>query len=739
MISRELNEVFSGAIKYAKDQKHEYLTTEHVMLSVLAHKDGLELLKGVGANIELMRGKLTRYLDDNLKKVQGEMSFEPFETLALSRVIEGMVRHTQSSEKKEATIGDLLASLFDEEHAFSVYLLKQQGISKLNVIEYITEAAHHEHESRGDEKQSNQEESYLEKFALDLTLLAKQEKVDPVIGRGLEIERGLEILCRRKKNNPILVGEPGVGKTAVVEGLALRIANDAVPEILKDAKIYSVDMGSILAGTKYRGDFEKRIKGIIDEVSKIDKAILFIDEIHTIVGAGATSGGSMDASNLLKPALANGKVRCIGATTYNEYRQHFEKDKALSRRFAKIDIKEPSLDDCFKILKGLKAHYEEHHNIKYTDAALKAAVALSAKHINDRFLPDKAVDVIDEAGAGFHFRPKAKRVVSVLDIEAVVSKMAQIPPISVKTEEKESLKELNSGLKARIFGQDEAVDELVGAIKRSKAGLNAPTKPIGSFLFTGPTGVGKTELARELARQMGIHFERLDMSEYMEKHTVSRLIGAPAGYIGFEQGGLLTEMIRKHPHTVLLLDEIEKAHPDLVNILLQVMDSATLTDNNGAKCDFKNVILIMTSNLGATEARVLGFTKDESSREDKAINSFFTPEFRNRLDATIKFKHLEVGIVTHIVEKFIKELESQLAPKNIKFEITKPALEYLAQKGYDREMGARPLGNIIQKEIKTPLTDEILFGNLMNGGLVKILIKDKKIEFVFQKNPQIKK
>lgn len=733
MIEKGLHEIFNNAIKFAKEQKHEYLTLEHIFLSLLSHKEGVEILKACGANIEHIKNKVIRYLNDNLKKHEGNADFEPFETLALNRVIQSMIRHTLSSEKKEATVGDFLVAMFEEEHSFSTYLLKQNGITKLDIIEYITETTHpiETPPIKSPETKTKEEESFLEKFSINLTQLAKDGKIDPVIGREVETERIMEILCRRKKNNPILVGEPGVGKTAVVEGLALKIVQKSVPEILQDTTIYAIEMGSILAGTKYRGDFEKRIKGIIDEASKIKNCILFIDEIHTIVGAGATSSGSMDASNLLKPALANGKIRCIGATTYQEYRQHFEKDRALSRRFAKVDIKEPTIEVCYEILKGLKIEYEKHHNITYSDAAIKAAVNLSAKYINDRFLPDKAIDIIDEAGASFWLSPRKKNIVNAQDIEKIVSKIANIPSITVKTDEKELLKNLNKNLKSKIFGQDEAIDAIVNAIKRSKAGLNNPNKPIGSFLFTGPTGVGKTELARELAKQLGIHFEKFDMSEYMEKHSLSRLIGAPAGYIGFEQGGLLTEAIRKHPHCVLLLDEIEKAHQELINILLQVMDSATLTDNNGIKVDFKNVILIMTSNLGATEARVLGFTKNEEGREDRAINSFFTPEFRNRLDAIVKFKHLSLDVVIHIVEKFLKEIESQLKDKKIKFEASKEALEYLAKKGYNKEMGARPIANIIQKKIKTPITDEILFGRLQNGGIVKIDLKNDNLIFEY--------
>ena len=730
MISNQLNSIFKEAVRYAKRHRHEYLTVEHVFLALLNSSEGEAILKEAGADIVTLKKKLIQHLESTLKPLPENVVREPFETVALSRVIENMIRHIQSAEKKEATVGDLLAALFDEEHSYSVYLLKEQGINKLDILEIIS---HHKEiiEQKNREKK-NSEESYLEKFTVDLLQEAKEGKIDPVIGRDKEIERVMQILCRRKKNNPLLVGEPGVGKTAIAEGLALKIANEEVPEILQGSKLYSLDMGALLAGTKYRGDFEKRLKGVVEELKSIPKAILFIDEIHTIVGAGATQGGSMDASNMLKPALASGAIRCIGATTYNEFRNFLEKDRALSRRFAKVDVKEPDLETTFKILKGLKDKYEKHHKVKYQISALKSAVELSDKYINDRQLPDKAIDLIDEVGASFWLRKKRRSVVTVNDIEDVLAKMVGLPPQRVTSDDIEILKNLESRLKKSVLGQEEAVDAVAMAIKRSRAGLNPPNKPIGSFLFVGPTGVGKTELAKELARVLGVHFERFDMSEYMEKHAVSRLIGAPPGYVGYEEGGLLTEAIRKHPYTVLLLDEIEKAHPDLINILLQVMDNATLTDNNGNVADFKHVILIMTSNVGATEANVMGFKKESVSKFDEALKYHFTPEFRNRLDAIIRFKPLSVEIVEGIVDKFIKELNDQLDNKGIILSLTKDAKRYLANKGYSPELGARPLARVISDEIKTPLTNEILFGKLKDGGKVKVLLKKDRLDFAIQ-------
>ncbi len=729
MISNQLNSIFKEAVKFAKRHRHEYLTVEHVFLALLDSEDGSRILKEAGADVVLLKKKLIQHLENTLKPLPENVVREPFETVALSRVIENMIRHIQSAEKKEATVGDLLAALFDEEHSYSVYLLKEQGISKLDILEVI---AHQPEPTTMTKPNQKSDEGYLAKFTIDLLAEAEEGKIDPVIGREKEIERVMQILCRRKKNNPLLVGEPGVGKTAIAEGLALKIAQGEVPEILEGSKLYSLDMGALLAGTKYRGDFEKRLKGVIEELKAIPNAILFIDEIHTIVGAGATQGGSMDASNMLKPALASGAIKCIGATTYSEFRNFLEKDRALSRRFAKVDVKEPDLETTFKILKGLKDKYEKHHNVKYNISALRSAVELSDKYINDRQLPDKAIDLIDEVGASFHLLKKKRSVVTVNDIEDTIAKMVGLPPQRVTSDDLEILQNLEERLKEKVLGQDEAIDHIAMAIKRSRAGLNPPNKPIGSFLFVGPTGVGKTELAKELARTLGVHFERFDMSEYMEKHSVSRLIGAPPGYVGYEEGGLLTEAIRKHPYTVLLLDEIEKAHPDLINILLQVMDNASLTDNNGNVADFKHVILIMTSNVGATEANVMGFKKESVSKFDEALKQYFTPEFRNRLDAIIRFKPLSLDIVEGIVDKFIDELNAQLDNKGITLSLTKAAKRYLAKKGYSEELGARPLARVISEEIKTPLTNEILFGKLKFGGRVIVDAGEKALRFQFQ-------
>ena len=725
MINNELNSIFKEAVRIAKQNRHEYLTVEHVFLALLDSKEGQKILNSVGADIEFLKEKLQKYLQSRLQSLPEHINREPFETVALSRVIENMIKHVQSADKKEARVGDLLAAIFDEEHSYSVYLLKEQGIKKIDILEVITDS------STTKENKENKN-SYLKRFTLDLVKEAKNRKIDPVIGRDKEIERVIQVLCRRKKNNPLLVGEPGVGKTAIAEGLAIKIAEGEIPDILEGASLYSLDMGSLLAGTKYRGDFEKRLKGVINELKEKKNAIVFIDEIHTLVGAGATQGGSMDASNLLKPALASGAIKCIGATTYSEYRNFLEKDRALSRRFAKIDIKEPDLETSFKILKGLKEKYEKHHNVKYTINALKSAVELSDKYINDRQLPDKAIDLIDEVGASFHLRKKKRSVVTVNDIENVISKMLNLPPQRVTQDDIVVLENLEESLEKRVLGQKEAINQVSMAIKRSRAGLNPPNKPIGSFLFVGPTGVGKTELAKELARTLGVHFERFDMSEYMEKHAVSRLIGAPPGYVGYEEGGLLTETIRKHPYTVLLLDEIEKAHPDLINILLQVMDNATLTDNYGNIADFKHVILIMTSNVGATEANVMGFKKESVSKFDEALKQYFTPEFRNRLDAIVRFNPLSLDIVEGIVDKFIDELNRQLSSKKIKIKLTKEAKKYLAKKGYSEELGARPLRRVIDSKIKNRLTDEILFGKLKNGGEVNIELENDELKFIIK-------
>jgi len=722
MISKDLNEIFKEAVKYAKTHRHEYLTVEHVFLAALLSPQGEQILKAAGADVEQMKARINQHLLSSLRPLPEGVTREPFETVALSRVIEQMIRHAQNADKKEASVGDLLASIFHEEHSFAVALMNSQGINRLSILEVISEP---KSEARPKEPGSE----YLSQYTVNLVERAKAGKIDPVIGRAQEIERVMQILCRRKKNNPVLVGEPGVGKTAIAEGLALEIAEGNVPDMLADTEVFALDIGALIAGTKYRGDFEKRLKGVLHELEERENAVLFIDEIHNLVGAGATNGGSMDASNLLKPALANGSLKCIGATTFDEYRNFFEKDRALSRRFAKVDVSEPSFEDTLKILKGLKHKYETHHSVRFSEKALKTAIDLSIKYMHERFLPDKAIDIIDEVGASFRLKARKRRHVNEKDIEEAVSRMLNLPPARVTSDDLATLKNLEATLKSRVIGQDRAVEEVAAAIKRSRAGLGAPNKPVGSFLFAGPTGVGKTALAIELANALGIHFERFDMSEYMEKHAVSRLIGAPPGYVGYEQGGQLTEAIRKHPHTVLLLDEIEKAHPDLIQVLLQVMDNAMLTDNTGNRADFKNVIIIMTSNVGATEANVMGFGAKSEAKHDSAIKSAFTPEFRNRLDAIIRFDHLKLEHVKKIVDKFIDELNAQMADRKIVIKLSDAAKEYVAKEGYDEAMGARPLSRVIAEKIKAPLTEEILFGALKDGGEVTFGMKAGKLNF----------
>jgi len=714
MISEELNAIFQKAVAFARHQRHEYLTIEHVMLSLLNSPDGAAIIQSCGAEVEVIREALGNYLMHSLEPLPQELNQEPYETVALSRLIDGMMLHVKSAQKQHADVGDFIAAVYEEHHTYTCMLLEEYGISRVDILEAISH-------KEVDVPSSNQEsESALEKYSINLIEQAKNGKIDPVIGRVNEIERAIQTLCRRKKNNPLLIGEPGVGKTAIAEGLALRIVAGDVPKLLENAQLFALDLGAMLAGTKYRGDFEKRLKAVIDEVQAHPNAILFIDEIHTIVGAGAVGGGSMDASNQLKPALASGSLKCMGATTHAEYRSVFEKDRALSRRFARIDVGEPSQEESFLILKGLRERYEKHHGVKYTDKTLRSAVELSKKFITDRFLPDVAIDLIDEAGASFHLHHHKRTTVTPNDIEAIIAKMTGVPLSKISGDDRDKLAGLEEELKSLVIGQDNAIEKVVRSIKRSYAGLSAPHKPIASFLFSGPTGVGKTELAKSLSESMGIHFERFDMSEYMEKHSLSRLIGAPAGYVGFEQGGLLTESIRKHPYTVLLLDEIEKAHPDLVNILLQVMDNATLTDNNGYKANFTNVVLIMTSNIGASERTVMGFNADSSISRHEALKSFFTPEFRNRLDAVVEFGALPMEVVEKIVDKFIGELNSQLKAKKVSVLLTEKAKGYLARMGYDKAMGARPLGRVIQEKIKDPLVDEVLFGKLVNGGKVSV-------------------
>jgi ATP-dependent Clp protease ATP-binding subunit ClpA len=726
MISAELNAIFQRALSFAKDQRHEYLTIEHVFFALLGSKEGIAILKECGADAGTMREALGNYLASHMEPLPEEVHQEPFETVALSRMIDQMVRHIQSAQKEQADVGDLIAAIYEEQHTYACMLLEEHDVTRVDVLEVIS---HHDVAS---ESADSDEESALKKYTVNLVATAMEGKIDPVIGRVREIERVVQTLCRRKKNNPLLVGEPGVGKTAVAEGLALRIAEGSVPELLIDAPVYALDLGAMLAGTKYRGDFEKRLKSVIDELKAQPGAILFIDEIHTLVGAGAVNGGSMDASNQLKPALASGELKCMGATTYSEFRNVFEKDRALSRRFAKIDVEEPSMEESFLILKGLRERYEKHHELKYTDKALRSAVELSKKYITDRFLPDVAIDLMDEAGASFRLKKRKRRTVTPHDIEAIISKITGVPTSRIGEDDVERLATLETDLKAMVIGQEQAVEKVALSIKRSRAGLSTPDKPIASFLFSGPTGVGKTELAKSLAAILGVHFERFDMSEYMEKHALSRLVGAPPGYVGYEQGGLLTEAIRKHPYTVLLLDEIEKAHPELINVLLQVMDNATLTDNNGFKANFKNVVLIMTSNIGATERTVMGFNADQNLSRGEALKSFFTPEFRNRLDAVVDFGPLSMEIVEGIVDKFIAELNLQLKKQKVTVVISDKVRGYLAEMGYDKEMGARPLGRVIQERIKDPLTDEMLFGTLSKGGMVAVDFAEGQLQFDFQ-------
>ncbi|MGE4398940.1 MAG: ATP-dependent Clp protease ATP-binding subunit ClpA [Campylobacterales bacterium] len=729
MISKELNLILVNAFREARNRNHEYIMVEHLIYALLDDAGIDKLLLEIGVNTLEVKVALSEFLDNEIEKMPKDLKIEPVQTAAFQRVMQGMILQVQGAGKQEADRNDLLAALFDEEGSFGVMLIKSYGIEKVDVLEAIsTFDAEPVAETP---KKAAQKKSYLEEFTTELVALAKKGSIDPVVGRAEEIERATQVLCRRKKNNPILVGEPGVGKTAVVEGLALLIAANDIPAPLQNARIFALDVGSLVAGTKYRGDFEKRLKGVLSELEKEENVILFIDEIHMIVGAGSANGSSMDAANLLKPALANGKLRCVGATTFAEYKASFEKDRALGRRFQKIDVNEPSLEDCYKIVEGLKKRYEEFHNVKYTPEALKVAVDLTDRYIKDKKLPDKAIDAIDEAGAAFRLLPaaKQKRTVKETDIERIISKITKIPLKTMEKNDLDTLKELEGDLKKQVFGQDKAIEEVTRAVKRSKAGLTRADKPIGSFLFTGPTGVGKTEVSKQLASTLGIHFERFDMSEYMEKHAVSRLVGAPPGYVGFEQGGLLTEAVRKNPYCVVLLDEIEKAHPDIANILLQIMDNASLTDNTGMKADFRNVVLIMTSNLGSSEAPVMGFAPDEGIRGEEAVKSFFTPEFRNRLTATISFAPLARETMIKVVEKMLSELNIFLKQKNVEISFDKKAKEYLAEKGYDPKMGARPLGGLIEREVKDALIDELLFGKLTKGGKVTVGVKQGALTF----------
>lgn len=731
-ISKELNLVLQNAQKEAKTRGHEYLTLEHIFKALLENPKIIKALQECGGNVALMKEQVEHYLKQFLQSYALEDSAIPQETLAVTRVIEIMIGHVRGSQRQQAQVSDLLAAILEEEKAFCTQILNAQGITRLNILEYITENQDNfagetfSHHSFDEDKSEDKKESALEKYCINLTKEAKEGKIDPVVGRELEIRRCFEILLRKKKNNPLLVGEPGVGKTAVAEGLALKIAQEDSP--LSSNEIYMLNMGALVAGTKYRGDFEKRIKTLSDEVLERGNVILFIDEIHMLIGAGATNSGSMDASNLLKPMLGSGKLRCIGASTYAEYRTFLDKDKALSRRFAKVEVKEPSKEESVLILKGIKKYYEQHHNVHYSDEAIALMVELSTRYLHERFLPDKAIDIMDEVGASYKLDNKSGKV-SLQSIKQMVAKMAKIPEIEATKDDKSLLKNLEKHLKSRIFGQDNAISEVVSALKRNKAGLGAPNKPIGSFLFSGPSGVGKTELAKEIAKSLGINFERIDMSEYMERISSSQLIGASAGYVGYEKGGILTEMIKKNPHTLLLLDEVEKAHPDVLNIFLQVMDYGKLTDNNGQSVDFSSVILILTSNVGSKEAPVLGFKQDTSLRFSSAIKDHFSPEFRNRLDAIIAFNPLSPKEILQIVDKNIADLNAQIAPKGVEIVLEKSAREHLAQTGFSAELGARPLALVIQKEIKNALSDLMLFGALSKGGIVRFAYTKEKFTY----------
>lgn len=744
MLSKELEFTLNQSFRKAREQRHEFMTLEHLLLALLDDPAAVAALQACGAQLEQLRQDLQGFIEDTvpLLRQDGEHDIQP--TLGFQRVLQRAVFQVQSSERKEANGANVLAALFAEQESQAVFFLSQQNITRLDVVNYIShgisrsgdEHAQESPDGKSDEAAAAAAPQPLEAYASNLNALARQGKIDPLIGRAEEIERTLQVLCRRRKNNPLFVGEAGVGKTALAEGLAKKIVDGEVPEVLADSTVYALDLGSLLAGTKYRGDFEKRLKAVLAQLKKGPDAILFIDEIHTIIGAGAASGGAMDASNLIKPVLASGDLKCIGSTTYQEYRGIFEKDRALARRFQKIDVPEPSVEETVHILMGLKSRFEEHHNVRYTKTALRAAAELSARHINDRFLPDKAIDVIDEAGASQRLLPpsRRKKTLNVKDIEAVVAKIARIPPKSVSASDRESLRNLERDLKLMIFGQDEAIGTLAAAIKMARSGLAAEQKPIGSFLFAGPTGVGKTEVTRQLANILGIELVRFDMSEYMERHTVSRLIGAPPGYVGFDQGGLLTEAINKHPHAVLLLDEIEKAHPDVFNLLLQVMDHGVLTDNNGRRSDFRNVILVMTTNAGAeqTSRRSMGFAEQDHSTDGmESLKKIFTPEFRNRLDAIIQFQALDEDNVRHVVDKFIMELETQLEQKNVTLDVDSSARRWLAQHGYDPLMGARPMARLIKEKLKKPMAEELLFGELEKGGHVIVSESDGELSFEF--------
>ncbi|MDL2286312.1 ATP-dependent Clp protease ATP-binding subunit ClpA [Desulfococcaceae bacterium OttesenSCG-928-F15] len=745
MISKELSATLGFAVREAKKRRHEYVSVEHVLFAILHDPSGIRIIEACGGNVDRLKENLEAFFDEKLEKIALETNYVLQQTVAFQRIIQRAVNHVRSAEKSEVRVGDILAAIFQEKDSHASYYLEKEGVTRLDVLTTISHGAPSEpkktakegHEKPGEERRENP----LEQFTQDLVALAAEGKLDPLVGRVEELERTLQVLCRRKKNNPVFVGDPGVGKTALAEGLAQRIHEGEVPDILKPCRIYSLDMGALLAGTKFRGEFEQRLKQLIDALKNENKAILFIDEIHTLVGAGATSSGSMDASNILKPSLGSGDFRCIGSTTYEEYKNHFEKDRALSRRFEKVEIGEPTEEACLTILEGLKDRYESFHGVRYTKEALEASVRLSARYLNDRFLPDKAIDVMDEVGARNTMRrftsSRGKKDIVERDVEEVVARMARIPAKSLSGSDKKRLSGLEDKIREVVFGQDPAIHSLVTAIKRSRSGLGNPEKTVGSFLFTGPTGVGKTEVAKQLARTLGVHFVRFDMSEYMEKHAVSRLIGAPPGYVGFDQGGLLTDEIRKHPHAVLLLDEIEKAHPDIFNVLLQVMDHASLTDNSGRQADFRNVILIMTSNVGSREmaSASIGFGaagKGDAGKGKIAVNKLFSPEFRNRLDGILTFSSLDQKVMELVVEKFLGLLREQLNERKVKLRVSAGAREWLAKKGYDPEFGARPLERLIQVEVKDKLADALLFGELAQGGMVTIGLKKDSLSFSFK-------
>ncbi len=745
MLNKELEQTLNDAFVFAREHRHEFMTVEHLLLALLDNSAARDALKACGADIEAIKSELLSFVKDTtpliLDDQLNERETQP--TLGFQRVLQRAVFHVQSSGKDEVTGANVLVAIFSEQESQAVYILKKADVTRLDVVNFISHGVSKSDDDEpvnpeaSEEGESGEEGgSALSKYATDLNRHAKDGKIDPLIGRDSEVERTIQILCRRRKNNPLLVGEAGVGKTAIAEGLAYRIVNDDVPDVIAESTVYSLDLGGLLAGTKYRGDFEKRLKAILKELGKDKHAILFIDEIHTIIGAGAASGGVMDASNLLKPKLSSGELRCIGSTTYQEYQGIFEKDRALARRFQKVDVTEPSVSDTTKILLGLKSRYEEHHNVRFTQKAIQAAAELSAKYINERHLPDKAIDVMDEAGASQRLLPpsKRKKTINVGDIEQIIAKMARIPEKSVSASDKEVLKNLGRNLKMVVFGQDKAIETLNDAILLSRSGLGNEAKPIGSFLFAGPTGVGKTEVTQQLAKTMGVELVRFDMSEYMERHAVSRLIGAPPGYVGFDQGGLLTDAVIKNPYSVVLLDEIEKAHSDIYNILLQVMDHGTLTDNNGRKVDFRNVVLVMTTNAGVQETvrKSIGFKQQDHSHDAMSeINKVFTPEFRNRLDGIIWFNHLEPEIILQVVDKFIIELQAQLDVKGVSLEVTSAARAYMAEKGYDKAMGARPMARVIKDDLKKELANELLFGELSKGGNVKVDCVDDKLTFEY--------